>query len=140
VEEFGAAALEFRSFWQCTGFLFYRNRPLFEFYRRYGLMERVRQIEYEVMPAHHPSWQDGNAVDPHGENGQERYGTAWTAAHLAARAVLFGHDAAELFQVYEQTRGTAGAETWYRMQLPQIAGPLMLSLLERAGRAPHPGR
>lgn len=134
VEEYGASVLELRSFWQCTNFLFYANRPLFELYRRYGLLERIRVIEYEIMPRLHPRWQDGNAVDPHGENGQERYGTAWTAAHLAARAALFGDDASALFQVYERTKGTPAAETWYRMQAPPIAGPLMLSLLE--GGAP----
>jgi hypothetical protein len=63
---------------------------------------------------------------------EERYRTAFTAAHLAARATLFGDYAVELFRVYEQTKGTPAAETWYRMQIEPIAGPLMLSLLERA--------
>ena len=133
VKEFGASTLELRSFWQTTNFLFYANRPLFDFYRRFGLVERIRLIEYEVMPRIHPRWFDGNAVDPAGENGQERYGAAWTAAHLLARAALFDHDPLELYEMYRQTSTTPAAETWYRMQLPQIAGPLLLMLLETSG-------
>jgi hypothetical protein len=133
VEEYGAAALEMRSFWQCTGFLFYRNLPLFELYRRYGLLDRIRAIEYDLMPKLHPSWQDGNAEDPAGENGQTRYGTSWTAAHLAARSILFGEDPAALFRVYLATGESKAADEWYRMQLTPISGPLMLSLLEGKG-------
>jgi hypothetical protein len=85
------------------------------------------------MPRHHPRWFDGHAVNADGENGQERYGAAWTAAHLAARAVLFEDDPVELFQLYQRTKDSPAAQTWYRMQLPQIAGPLMLALLEASG-------
>src|SRR5262249_32032476 len=129
-EEYGATALEFRSFWQCTNFLFYSNRPLFEFYRRYGLLDRIRQIEYEIMPRHHPAWQDGNAVAEVPDNGVDRYGGSFTATHLLARAALFGEDPAELFKVYSATRGTEASKTWYSMDVPEIAGPLMLALLE----------
>jgi hypothetical protein len=135
VEECGAATLELRSYWQTTNFLFYANRPLFDFYRRYGLTERIRTLEYELMPQHHPRWFDGDAVNADCENGQERYGAAWTAAHLAARASLFDDDPVALFGLYQATKTTPAAQTWYRMQLPQVAGPLLLALLEAAGPA-----
>lgn len=137
VEEHGACTLEFRSFWQCTNFIFYNNRPLLAFYRRHGLLPRIREILYDVMPRLHPGWANGNEVDPHGENGQERYGTSWTAAHLAARAMLFGDDPLPLFRIYEATRGTPAEGVWYTMHAPQVAGPLMLALLEgKPGEAP----
>jgi hypothetical protein len=130
VEEVGAATLEFGSFWQCTNFLFFANRPLFELYRRRGLVPRIRAVEYDRMPALHPRWQDGNASEAGGENGQTQYGTVWTAAHLAARASLFGEDPLPLFQSYLDTAGTPAASTWYCMQQLSTAGPLMLALLE----------
>lgn len=130
VEEHGVATLEFRSFWQTTNFLFYANRPLFAFYQRYGLLPRIRTIMYEIMPRLHPHWLDGNAVDPHGENGQERYGTAWTATHLFARAALFGDDPRPLLEIYEATKMTPAAGVWYTIHTPAVAGPLMLALLE----------
>ena len=133
VEEYGAALLEPASFWQCTNFLFYANRPLFALYRRHGLVDRIRTLEYDRMPALHPRWDDGNAADPGGENGQTQYGTCWTAAHLAARALLFGDDPLPLFQRYLATAGTPAADTWYRMQQRAVAGPLMLALLEGGG-------
>jgi hypothetical protein len=137
VEDHGASVLEMRSFWQCTGFLYYANRPLFELYRRRGLLPRIRVLEYERMPALHPRWLDGTASDPCGENGQPLYGTAWSAAHLAARATLFGDDPLPLFQAYLATAGTPAAASWYAMQAPSVAGPLMLALLE--GAPPDPG-
>jgi hypothetical protein len=140
VEEYGAAVLEPRSFWQCTNFLFYANRPLFELYRRRGLVPRIRVLEYERMPALHPRWEDGTASEPDGENGQTQYGTAWSAAHLAARASLFGDDPLPLFRSYLATAGTPAAATWYCMQAPSVAGPLMLALLEGAPAAPDEPR
>jgi hypothetical protein len=130
VEEYGAAMLEFESFWQCTCFLFFANRPLLDFFRAYGLVDRIRSIEYDLMPSLHPSWQDGNATDAHAENGQSSYGTTWTAAHLLVRASLFDDDRLALFRAYDATKSTAAATTWYRMQVPQVAGPLLLALLE----------
>jgi hypothetical protein len=130
VEEYGAAALQFESFWECTCFLFYANRPLLEFFRRYGLVERIRTIEYKTMPSLHPQWTDGNALDPHAENGQDHYGASWTAAHLMTRSRLFGENGTTLFATYEASKSTRAAATWYSMQLPQIAGPLMLALME----------
>lgn len=132
----GASTLELRSFWQCTNFLFYNNKPLFDVYRRFGLVDRVRVIEYELMPSLHPRWLDGNASDACGENGQPLYGAAWTAAHLHARATLFREDdALALFRSYAATKGTEASRAWYTMQLPEIAGPLMLALLERMADA-----
>ncbi len=58
------------------------------------------------------------------------YGTSWTAAHLAARAILFRDDAAALFQVYTQARSSPAEDTWYRMTVAPIAGPLMVALLQ----------
>jgi hypothetical protein len=136
VEEHGAAMAELKSFWQCTNFLFFNNRPLFELYRRRGLLDRVRAIEYEHMPALHPRWQDGTAQDAFGENGQPFYGAAWTAAHLAARATLFGEDPAPLYLCYTACAATPAGSTWYRMSQTAIAGPLMLALLESAGTGP----
>jgi hypothetical protein len=133
VMEYGAALLEFQSFWECTCFLFYANRPLYLFYRAYGLVERIRAIEYRTMPSQHPNWADGNATDTRAENGQSQYGASWTAAHLMTRRLLFDDDRASLFQIYLESKTSAAASTWYAMQLPQIAGPLMLALLE----APH---
>jgi hypothetical protein len=136
VEEYGAAVLELESFWQCTNFLFYANRPLFELYRRHGLLDRIRTLEYERMPALHPRWQDGSATDPCPENGQPQYGTAWTAAHLAARARLFGDEPGPLFRCYLESASTPAADTWYRMQQTSIAGPLLLALLESGDEPP----
>jgi hypothetical protein len=133
VEEHGAALLEIGSFWECTNFLFYANRPLFDLYRRRGMLDRIRVLEYERMPALHPRWQDGDAEDADGENGETRYGAMWTAAHLAARAVLFDDDPLPLFRAYLATAGTPAAGTWYNMQQTSIAGPLMLALLESKG-------
>jgi len=130
IEEFGALVLDFDFFWECTNFLFYANRPLFEFYRRYGLVERIRKIEYTIMPELHPSWLDGNAINRHGENGVKYYGASYTATHLAARAALFHHDPEELFLAYKATEGTEASRAWYSMQQPTLAGPLMLLLLE----------
>jgi hypothetical protein len=130
VTEHGCAVSEPRSFWNCTGFVFYANRPLQEFYRTSGLLDRLGLLLLDAMPALHPRWFDGDATDAHGENGQTRYGTSWTAAHLHARASLFGEDPVALFALYEATKQTPAEQTWYRMTLPQIAGPLMLALLE----------
>ena len=135
-EEHGAAVLELGSFWQCTNFLFYANRPLFELYRRRGLLDRIRALEYERMPALHPRWQDGSAAAALPENGQPLYGTAWTAAHLAARASLFDDEPGPLFRCYLESAGTPGADTWYRMQQTSVAGPLILALLESRGADP----
>jgi len=134
VNDQGAAVSEPRSFWQCTNFLFYANRPLYQLYRDHGLLPRLREIMLDVMPSFHPRWADGEATDPHGENGQERYGTSWTAAQLHGRAALLGCDPLELLALYQATKLTPAEQTWYRMTLPQIAGPLMLALLE----APKP--
>jgi len=131
VEAHGASTLQLESFWQCSNMFFYANRPLFELYRRFGLIDRLRTIEYELMPRLHEKWLDGNAQDPNGENGQPLYGASWTAAHLHARASLFGGDPSALFGDYLATAGTEAASSWYRMQLPEIGGPLMLALLER---------
>lgn len=130
VEVHGASTLELKSFWQCSNMFFYANRPLFEMYRRFGLIERLRTLEYEVMPDLHPKWLDGNASDPNGENGQPLYGASWTAAHLHARAALFEAEPLLLFSAYLATGDTEAASSWYRMQLPEIGGPLMLQLLE----------
>jgi hypothetical protein len=133
VEEYGAAVLQMRSFWQCTNFFFYDNRPLFAFYRRHpSLLARARAVAYEIMPRLHPRWHDGEALDAHGENGQPRYGAAWTAAHLYARACLFGEEPLALYRLYEATKATPAATAWYSMHLPQIAGPLLCALLEEA--------
>ena len=136
VEEYGAAVLEMRSFWQCTNFFFYDNRPLYAFYRRHpSLLARARAVAYEIMPRLHPRWHDGEALDAHGENGQPRYGSAWTAAHLHARACLFGDEPLALYRLYEATKATPAASEWYSMHLPQIAGPLLCALLEEAESA-----
>jgi hypothetical protein len=131
VEEFGCATLEFRSFWQTTNFLFYDCVPQFSFYRDFGLEARVRDLEYAAMPAAHPLWTDGNALEP--VDGRY-YGGEFTAAHLFARAALFHDNSAALFAAYCGSAGTEASRQWYSMRRLGIAGPLLLAI-ERA-RAP----
>ncbi|HEY3447582.1 MAG TPA: hypothetical protein VGK67_14605 [Myxococcales bacterium] len=131
VEDFGAATLEFRSFWQTTNFLYFDLPAQLSLYRHSGLEARVRTLEYEIMPALHPAWTDGNVLDP--VDGRY-YGSNYTAAHLAARALLFHDDPQALFGVYQGVEGTAVASEWYTMRWHGIAGPTLLAL-ER-GHAP----
>ncbi|HVY60470.1 MAG TPA: hypothetical protein VHF22_02405, partial [Planctomycetota bacterium] len=131
VEDFGCSTLEFKSFWQTTNYVFYDNVPQLSLYRDFGLEPRLRAIEYDAMPKLHPGWTDAEALDP--VDGKY-YGTELTAAHLAARALLF-HDApADLFSVYTSTAGKTGSQQWYTMHRFQISGSLLLAI-ERA-RAP----
>lgn len=140
VESHGASTLELRSFWQRTNFLFYNNKPLFDLYRRFGLIGRVRVIEHELMPSLHPRWLDGNASDPCGEDGQPLYDAACTAVHVHARDALRGRRARALPRV-RRDQGHGGLALLDTMQLPEIAGPLMLALLERlAEQRPKPAR
>jgi hypothetical protein len=126
VEDFGAATLEPRSFWQTTNYLFFDNVPQLAFYRDLGLDGRVRALEYDIMPALHPSWADGNAMDP---VDNRYYGTEYTAAHLMARALLF-HDPG-LLSIYDAAAGTQGSAQWYSMRRFGIGGPTLLAI-ERA--------
>src|SRR5690606_18392502 len=96
--------LDLRSFWQTANFMYFDNPAQFSFYRDFGLDERVRRIEYEVMPSLHPRWTDGNAYDP---ADQRFYGSGHLAAHLLTRAVLFHDDPLELYRIYQGIRGTS---------------------------------
>ncbi|MGC4120877.1 MAG: hypothetical protein QM765_41135 [Myxococcales bacterium] len=131
VEDFGAATLEFRSFWQTANFLYFDLPAQLTLYRHHGLEPRVRTLEYDIMPALHPSWADGNVLDP--VDGRY-YGSNNTAAHLVARALLFHDDPAALFGLYQATQGTKAAAEWYSMRWHGIAGPTLLAV-ER-GHAP----
>jgi hypothetical protein len=128
VEAFGAATLEFKSFWQTSNFLFYDIGPQLSFYRDYGLEGRIQTLEYELMPSFHPAWFDGNAYDP--VDGRY-YASAYTAAHIFTRATLFHDDPASLFAIYTNSAGTASASQWYTMRWEGISGPLLLAI-ERA--------
>jgi hypothetical protein len=131
VEEYGAATLEFRSFWQTTNYLYFDLPVQLSLYRDYGLEDRVRALEYQIMPGQHPSWIDGDVMDP---VDQRYYGSNYTAAHLVTRALLFYDDPATLFGYYSGTRGTQAAGQWYTMLWHGLAGPTLLSI-ER-GHAP----
>jgi hypothetical protein len=131
VEDFGASTLEFKSFWQTTNYLYFDIPAQLSLYRDQGLEDRVRALEYEIMPVFHPSWTDGNAQDP--VDGRY-YGSNYTAAHLVARSLLFHDDPAALFADYQSVKGTAVASQWYTMLWHGMAGPTLLSI-ERA-RAP----
>jgi hypothetical protein len=127
-EEFGCATLELRSFWETTNFLFFDCVPQLAFYRDLGLAPRVHALEYDVMPALHPSWKDGNtmsAVDG------RYYGEEYAMAHVMARALLFGEPAASLLPIYDGTAGTKAAAQWYTGRRYGIAGPTLLAI-ERA--------
>jgi len=131
VEEFGCATLELKSFWQTTNYLYFDVPAQLSLYRDYGLAARVQALEYQIMPSLHPSWSDGNAFD---SVDQRYYGSNYTSAHLAARALLFHDDPAALFTTYNSARGTQAASQWYSMFFHGLAGPTLLSI-ERA-RAP----
>jgi hypothetical protein len=126
VEDFGAATLEVRSFWQTTNYLFFDNVPQLPFYRDSGLSERVRALEYDIMPAAHPHWTDANVLDP---VDNRYYGTEYTAAHVMARALLF-HEPG-LLAIYDAADGAEGSKQWYSMRRFGIGGPTLLAI-ERA--------
>ncbi|MGE0710809.1 MAG: hypothetical protein AB7N76_02015 [Planctomycetota bacterium] len=129
VESCGVTTLGFEAFWQTTNAIFWDNRPQFSFYRDYGLDARLRTIEYQVMPALHPRWEDGNAKEPAGQGWY--YGSSYTAAHLVARALLFHDELDPLFAVYQRNKGTAVEKEWYSMFGFGTAGPTLLAI-ERA--------
>jgi len=131
VEDYGAAMLELRSFWQTSNYLFFDNVPQFSFYRDLGIDAAVRTLEYEVMPALHPNWADADAMEP---IDGKYYGTEYTAAHLTARALLFHDDPAALLAVWDASAGKKGSGQWYSMRRMGIGGPTLLAI-ERA-RAP----
>lgn len=125
VEDYGAATLELRSFWQTANYLFFDNVPQLSFYRDFGLEPRVRALEYELMPAAHPDWSDGNVKDPVDD---KYYGTEYAAAHLMARAALF-HDApGPLLAIYDASDGSEGSKQWYSMRRFGIGGPTLLAI------------
>jgi len=126
VEDFGSATLELKSFWQTTNYMFFDNVPQLSFYRDFGLEERVRLLEYDIMPLLHPSWTDGSVMDP---IDGKYYGTEYTAAHLLTRALLF-HDSR--FDVYQASSGAEGSKQWYTMRRFGIAGPTLLALARGA--------
>ena len=80
------------------------------------------------MPALHPSWADGNVMDA---VDNRYYGSNYTAAHLAARALLFHDDPAKLFALYSRAQGSQASTQWYSMFFHGLAGPTLLSI-ERA--------
>ena len=131
VEDFGLATLEFRSFWQTTNFLYFDVPAQLSLYRDFGLEARVHALEYDIMPSFHPSWTDGNAMDP---VDQRYYGSNYTDAHLYARAALFHDDPATLYQLYSASRGGQSSQQWYTMYWHGLAGPTLLAI-ER-GHAP----
>ncbi|MGZ6143292.1 MAG: hypothetical protein ACXWLM_08135, partial [Myxococcales bacterium] len=131
VEDFGLATLEFKSFWQTANYLYFDVPAQLSLYRDRGLEDRVRTLEYQIMPSLHPSWADGNAFDA---VDQRYYGSNYTAAHLAARALLFHDDPAALFSLYQGAQGTEASRQWYAMEFHGLAGPTLLAV-ERA-RAP----
>jgi hypothetical protein len=130
-EETGAETLELQSFWETTNWLYFDNAATYSLYRHSGLVPRVRTLEYDIMPALHPSWADGTVMDP---VDQRYYGSNYTSAHLVTRAVLFGDDPAALFALYNAAQGTPASQQWYTMFWQGLAGATLLGL-ERA-RAP----
>ncbi len=131
VEDFGSSTLEFSSFWQTANYLYFDVPAQLSFYRDYGLETRVRTLEYDLMPALHPSWTDGNAMDP---VDQRYYGSNYTSAHLVARALLFHDDPGALFTLWGAAKGTLVASQWYSPYFHGLSGPTLLSI-ER-GKAP----
>jgi hypothetical protein len=131
VEDFGCATLEFNSFWETTNYLYFDVPAQFSLYRDTGLLPRVHALEYDIMPSLHPSWADGNVMDP---VDQRYYGSNYTSAHLTARALLFHDDPAQLFTLYNSARGSQASQQWYTMFFHGLAGPTLLSM-ER-GHAP----
>lgn len=129
VEDFGLATLEFKSFWQTTNFLYFDVPAQLSLYRDFGLEQRVRALEYDIMPQFHPGWTDGNAMDP---VDQRYYGSNYTSAHLVARALLFNDDPAQLFSLWSSAKGTQAASQWYSQFFHGLAGPTLLSI-ERGG-------
>jgi hypothetical protein len=131
VEDFGCSTLEFKSFWQTTNYLYFDVPAQLSMYRDLGLEGRVRTLEYDIMPALHPSWADGNVMDP---VDMRYYGSNYTTAHLVARALLFHDDPASLFATWQAARDSKASQEWYTMFFHGLAGPTLLAL-ERA-RAP----
>jgi hypothetical protein len=131
VEDFGCATLEFKSFWETTNYLYFDVPAQLSLYRDYGLESRVKTLEYQIMPSFHPSWTNGNVLEP---VDQMYYGSNYTEAHLVARALLFNDDPATLFAYYNSAKGTQVASQWYTPYFHGIAGPTLLSI-ER-GAAP----
>jgi hypothetical protein len=130
-EDSGSETLEFRSFWETTNWEYFDVQPQPSLYRDFGLESRVHTLEYVIMPSLHPSWTDGNVMDPVDDR---YYGSNYTAAHLLMRGVLFHDDPASLFADYTGTEGTAVAQQWYTMLWHGTAGPTLLGI-ER-GNAP----
>ncbi len=128
VEEFGAATLELNSFWETTNWLYVDNAAELSIYRHTNLLSRVQTLEETVMPAMHPSWDDGNVMDP---VDQRYYGSNYTAAHLITRALLFHDDAGTLFANYNAPQGSQASQQWYTMFWHGLAGATLLGL-ERA--------
>ncbi|HUJ24873.1 MAG TPA: hypothetical protein VLW85_02565 [Myxococcales bacterium] len=131
VEDFGLATLEFTSFWETTNFLYFDVPAQLSLYRDYGLEQRVHALEYDIMPAFHPLWTDGDVMDP---VDQRYYGSNYTDAHLYARGALFHDDPATLYQLYTSSRGSQASQQWYTMYWHGLAGPTLLAI-ER-GHAP----
>ena len=128
VEDFGAATLQFESMWQTANFIFFDNAAQYSFYRDFGIIQKVKTLEYEIMPELHPSWTDGNVMDP---IDKKYYGSGDTIAHLLARAVLFHDNPGELFKIFKDYEGTEVSKQWYTPYFFGNSGPLLLGI-ERA--------
>ncbi|MCC6807761.1 MAG: hypothetical protein IT381_10075 [Deltaproteobacteria bacterium] len=128
VEDTGCTTLEFQSFWQTANAVAFDVLPQFALYRDFGIAPRLRTLLFDIMPALHPDWQDGNvflAVD------DRYYGGNNTAFHLTARAAMFHADPAPLFATYNASAGTEASKQWYSMRWHGLSGPMLLAF-ERA--------
>jgi hypothetical protein len=130
-EEVGANTLELGSFWETSNYFYFDTPVQQQLYRDFGIEQRARALEYDVMPAVHPSWFDGHAQD---SVDQRFYGSNYTDAHLYARGDLFHDDPAKLFDLYQTSHGAPVADQWYQMYWHGWSGPTLLAI----ERAPAP--
>jgi hypothetical protein len=118
-------------FFQTTHAFYLYNLSNLMFLHDTGLDElRMRSWIYEVVPALHPAWFDGNVMCV---ADKWYYGSDYAMAHLVVRALLFHEDIRTLYDYYVRcTKDTRVTSEWYR---PGTSAPAALSAMV-TGTAP----
>lgn len=110
-DESGARMLRPGSFWHATAALFWNNPSLYRLYTEHSLYNTVYRWEYITLPQLHPHWFDNTVTEIY-EN--KPYGGGHAAAHVVARAILFGEPASRL-KNYMDKMGETGTFQHTRM-------------------------
>jgi hypothetical protein len=115
------------SFSQASAAVNWNNPVAFRLYDEY-LYPLLYKWEYQTMPRLHPGWKDRSVIEPY-EN--QPYGSYLAAAHLDARAVVFGDSRLNLVHNSEQLQTDMPflyrlrlALDVYQAGIPQVWAPV----------------